>query len=59
MNPGRPSRSESAANAALAASAARIGAHALTPSRRPAMRPAITSTRPGRIVRALRAFLFV
>ena len=59
MNPGRPSRSEWAANEALSASAARIGPHALISSRRPVTRvPGHSEARQGRIVRALRA-LFV
>ena len=58
MNPGRPSRSEAAANAALSASAATIGAHALKPAPVRARAGSAVShvTRPGRVLRALLGF---
>ena len=61
MNPGRPCRSEAAANLGMLASCATIGAHALKPAQRRARSPgsAVSHvTRPGLFAR-VRAFLFV
>lgn len=58
MKPGRPLRSEGAANLAMLASCATIGAHALKPAPVRARKTPHTSTRPGLLARLIRVFLF-